>query len=228
MKEKLQSLTHFNMALVGGFFGGFAIWNFMELFGNAQTANMIGIVKNIIGGNFADVMLRVVGFLIYFSGFALSVVINKLTNLNIKYISLIIDFIALITVFIMPKDRALILCLYPIFFAMPFQWVSFGGAEGFTSSTIFSTNNLRQFSTSFVEYLCDKDKTHLKKTAFFGKTLLSYHIGVAIACVLSVWFGISSVLLGIFPLISATIMVFMQSDRVEVTKKPFKIIFISR
>ena len=34
---------HFNMAIVGGFLGGFAILNHHELFGSAQTSNLISV-----------------------------------------------------------------------------------------------------------------------------------------------------------------------------------------
>ena len=38
---------HFNMAIVGGFLGGFAILNHHELFGSAQTSNLISVFADL-------------------------------------------------------------------------------------------------------------------------------------------------------------------------------------
>ena len=40
---------HFNMAIVGGFLGGFAILNHHELFGSAQTSNLISVFADLAG-----------------------------------------------------------------------------------------------------------------------------------------------------------------------------------
>ena len=42
------------------------------------------------------------------------------------------------------------------FFAMSVQWGAFNGAQGFNSSTIFSTNNTKQTSLALAHYLCEK------------------------------------------------------------------------
>lgn len=39
---------HFNMAIVGGFLGGFAILNHHELFGSAQTSNLISVFADLV------------------------------------------------------------------------------------------------------------------------------------------------------------------------------------
>lgn len=166
MKEKIPTILHFNMSLIGGFMGGYAVWNFCELLGNAQTANMITLVTDIVGRNFGAVFLRVIGIAVYFSGFAVSVLVKNYTKMNIKLLCLAIDAAAMVTLAVMPDNLELIIYLYPMFFAMSFQWTVFAGAEGYGSSTIFSTNNLRQFSTSLVEYICNKDSEKSRKQGF--------------------------------------------------------------
>ena len=66
------------------------------------------------------------------------------------------------------------IALYPVFFATAFQWCSFKGADGFNSSCIFCTNNLRQCTTGFAEYLYSKDSEALRRGIFYGKVLLSF------------------------------------------------------
>ena len=46
--------AHFIMAVCGGFFGGYAIFGRMAVFGSAQTASLIGLVGDSLGGNLAD------------------------------------------------------------------------------------------------------------------------------------------------------------------------------
>ncbi len=226
LKKRIETALHFNMSLVGGFMGGFAVWNFCDLLGNAQTANMITLVSDIVGCNFFTVLLRIIGVLIYFLGFAMSVIVPRYTKLNLKLLSLFFDAAAMITLVLLPNNLELIIYLYPIFFAMSFQWTAFSGAQGFVSSTIFSTNNLRQFSTSLVEAICFKNKEKLTKTKFYGLTLVSYHIGVAIACVGSMFISIKSSFIGIILLIPATVFVMLQNDIINVNLKPFKVNFL--
>ena len=226
MKERIETAVHLNMSMIGGFMGGFAMWNFCDLFGNAQTANMITIISDIVGHDFFAVFLRVMGLLIYFAGIAMSVIIPRYTKLNVKLLSLVINVVVMVLLAVMPSDLELIVYLYPIFFAMSFQWTAFSGAQGFASSTIFSTNNLRQFSSSLVEWICYNDRTKLKKTKFYGLTLLNYHIGVAIACTASLFIGTKGSLVGLIPLVPAVVLVMLQSNLVNVNLKPFKVSFI--
>ena len=53
------------MTFIGGFVGIYALMNHCDLFGSAQTANMIGIVTGVIGRDVYEVLLRVLGLLVY-------------------------------------------------------------------------------------------------------------------------------------------------------------------
>ena len=56
---------HFNMAIVGGFLGGFAILNHHELFGSAQTSNLISVFADFAGHPDANFIVRLIGVFIY-------------------------------------------------------------------------------------------------------------------------------------------------------------------
>ena len=189
MRIKVNNFTHYNMAVAGGVFGGFAVCNLGEIFGNAQTLNLIGIVYNLVYCNFETLLLRIIAALLYFLGFAAAV------------ISIVVDILAFITLMFLPKNADFLISLYPIFFAMAFQWTAFEYIEGYSCSTIFSSNNYRQFTTSLVEYAIDKDKSRLTKTRVFGLTLLYFHIGVALACISAIHFGRLSAFIGILVLL---------------------------
>ena len=53
-REQKQHILHFAVSSLGGFMGGYAIFNHCDVFGNAQTANMIHLVAK-----FLRVILRV-------------------------------------------------------------------------------------------------------------------------------------------------------------------------
>ncbi|MBR2280724.1 MAG: DUF1275 domain-containing protein [Ruminococcus sp.] len=201
MRIKINNFTHYNMAVAGGVFGGFAVCNLGEIFGNAQTLNLIGIVYNLVYCNFETLLLRIIAALLYFLGFAAAVVIPKKLRLHSDVISIVVDILAFITLMFLPKNADFLISLYPIFFATAFQWTAFEYIEGYSCSTIFSSNNYRQFTTSLVEYAIDKDKSRLTKTRVFGLTLLYFHIGVALACISAIHFGRLSAFIGILVLL---------------------------
>ncbi|MDO4167130.1 MAG: YoaK family protein [Eubacteriales bacterium] len=206
-KERTEYLVHYAMALTGGFLGGYALINHHELFGNAQTSNLIHIVFCLVGTNIVELMYRLLDLALYFSGFACTVYFAKKTKLDLQYCSVFFNLMTVLILFWMPRSVNDYVFLAPVFFSMAFQWNSFKGVGGYASSTIFSTNNFRQFSTSLCEYFCDKEKDHLHKTWYYGNTLLSYHVGVVVAYLASRQFGLDGVLVGVLIVLYSGVMV---------------------
>ena len=177
MKKSLQRYIHFNMSLIGGFFGGFA----------------------------------------------LSVILTRYTHIHTKYLSLVFHFVAIILIALLPDNLPMMFYVYPVFFAIPFQWSVFSGADGFASSTIFSSNNFRQFSTALTEYFCTKDKDMLIKAKFYGKTLLSYHFGVLLSASATVFLGRNGIFILFLPLLTAVILITLQSEKPLFLKRKLNI-----
>lgn len=208
--------THFIMAVCGGFFGGYAIFGRMAVFGSAQTANLIEMVGDILGRNFTDASLRLGALLLYVAAMVIFAVLRKKTPLNLKYLAIAIDAAAAAASAAMPGQMDPVLALYPVFFAMSFQWCVFKGAEGYACSTIFSTNNLKQTVLSLTEYfLAGEDEQgkrteSLKKGRFFGETILFFHLSVAAAFLALHMMGLSAVWLVVLPLFAALVMTEMQ------------------
>lgn len=207
MQKHIDAYTHFNMSLVGGFFGCFAIISFCDVFANAQTTNMIKIINDIARGDFMSFFLRMAGLIVYFLALSLSVIIPHYSKINLKYLALVFDTLSVAAIAVMPSNVENSFYTYPLFFSMAFQWTAFPGAYGFSSSCIFSTNNFRQFSTSLTEFVLSKEKVMLKKAKFYGLTLLSYHTGAAIAAAGSVLIGKNCIFIVLIPIVSAFILV---------------------
>ena len=70
------------------------------------------------------------------------------------------------------------------FLPQHFNGAALKGARGFSSSTIFSTNNFRQFTAALTEVVLNQNEEQKDKARFFGGTLVSFHAGVAVSFLL--------------------------------------------
>ena len=111
---KYRFLIHYTLSFIGGYLGLYAIVSRADLFGNAQTANLIGVVRDLIGRNFSDMLLRVGALLIYMAAVILTVWIPEHFSADLRFISIGIDIFAInlrqfttaVTQFLMKKDSA--------------------------------------------------------------------------------------------------------------------------
>ena len=207
MNEKAERHIHLNMALIGGFFGGFAVINHLDLLASAQTSNLISLALILAGRSSEETLARLGALGVYTLGLALTVVVPRIFKWNNQLVSIGVDVLALFSVAFMPDTLDHFVAMYPIFFAMAYQWCSFPTSEGYVSATIFSTNNLRQCVTAFATYLCDHDRKMLGKACMYGKVLLLFHIGVAFSWFACQRFGTHGALLALVPCLTALIQV---------------------
>lgn len=212
LNNKYDSVLHYNLAFIGGFLGIYCILQRSDFLGAAQTSNMIYLVSHLLGKDYIDVLLRAGAMILYAFSISLTVLIPAKTTINIKTLSILIDAAAVGIMGVMPDKMNAVLGLYPVFFAMAFQWNTFKGAKGYISSSIFSTNNLRQFSISLTNFVMTKKEEHLDRAKFYGCTLLSFHIGVAFSYVVWKIFFVHSVWFCFVPVISAFIVNFFNGE----------------
>lgn len=197
---------HFLMAFCGGFFGSYAVFNRMSVFGNAQTANLIELIDAVLGHDFPDALLRLGAFLVFVSALVLSVPLERQLHRKAKYLTLAVEAAIATAISFFPEDMNPIAAVYPIFFSAALQWSIFPGAEDFVAANVFSTNNIKQTFTSLTEYVLERKsnperaREKLKKAICFGGTLLSFHCGVISGFLGSRWLGIKSSLLCLIPL----------------------------
>lgn len=206
-KEKYELNLHRTMCLIGGFMGAYALLNRCDNFGSAQTTNMIYLVMNLLGGNLAGVLIRFGGLAVYFTAIELTVYLETKTKISTKWYALFCEGICLLLLSVMPKDGDPLLCLYPLFFMMSTQWCVFHGASGFNSSTIFSTNNFKQFSLALGHYIAEKDDASLAKMKLFANSLLFFHLGVAVSFFACRFFHLQACWFAVLPLLFACVLV---------------------
>ncbi len=178
---KWQARLHYVMAFVGGCFGIYALLQFANTFGSAQTNNLIMIVRSLLEWDTVTLLQRLANLAAYTLGILLTLWIAKRPVRQKQRFAMLVDAIAaLVLCFLPPLPPLLGLC--PLSFAMATQWCSFGGLPGLVSANTFSTNNYRQFVTGLYTYCTDKTADGRKnaklRLRFYGCTLLSFHCGI--------------------------------------------------
>ena len=192
-KASRQKLLHYAVSTIGGFMGGYAIFNHCDFFGNAQTANLIHIVCKIFSADFSALVFLVLALITYILGNVFYVLAEKFIKHDLRPISLVMTSCAVVVIGLFPNIANHYIAVLPILFVMPIQWNAYRTAGGYVSATIFSTNNLRIAVMSLTRYIIDKDKKQGEQARFYWLTLLGFHSGVALACVASVFLGTMSV-----------------------------------
>lgn len=195
-----EKILHHAVSIIGGFLGGYAIFNHCDLFGNAQTANLIHIVGKIFSADFSGLIFLVLAMLAYFAGNVFCVIAEKFIKFDLKCISLIFTSCAVVIIGIFPDIANHYIALLPILFVTPIQWNAYRTAAGYASSTIFSTNNFRVAVMSLTRYVIDRDKKQAEQSRFYWLTLLCFHTGVALSCTASLFLGTESIWLCFVPI----------------------------
>ena len=200
--DHIDLYRHLSFCAVGGFFGCYAVLIHSGVMGNAQTVNLIELLLDALRGDLHAVLLHLGALVLYVLGTMLTVLLPHWWGWDMHYVSPVITAAAAVTVAFLPETLNVVVALYPIFFAMSIQWSSFGGARGFYSSTIFSTNNYRQTIQGVTRYCITKRREELEQAKFFGLTLCSFHLGVALSYPAHLRLGVRSAWL-CMPLLAA-------------------------
>ncbi len=174
---------HICMCMTGGFIATYSLLRCSGSLAAAQTSNLIHAVESALNLDLKSFLLCIGGFLFYMAGVESYVLVARKTPWNPQKWELMTEAVILAFIGLVPAEADIHICLYPAFFIMAAQWSAFHGTEQYNSSTIFSSNNVKQFSLAIGEYMCEKNKKHAEKAKFFGLTLVYYHIGVAAAFV---------------------------------------------
>lgn len=206
LTEKQEELLHNVMCISGGFMGGYALFSRAGNFGSAQTANLIEIILNIFGRDYKEVGLRIAACLLFILGNVSGALIKHRFGIFVlKIYTFTVLILGFIILYFMPKNIDAVLGLLPIFFMSAVQWFTFTGTRKYNCSTIFSTNNFKQMILGYTYYHLTGKEEDREKGRFYLMSLTFFHIGVVLAVVLCLNFGIKSSLFGIAIIIVAEI-----------------------
>ena len=180
MDARQQTRAHHAMAAAGGFFGVYALLTRGGTFGSSETSNLLYLVVSGLDGTWGPALIRLGGTACYTAGIVLAVLLRRAGHMaRLRWGAIGLDLAACLGLARIPAETDPILALYPMFFATAVQWLAYSQAAGYNCATIFSTNNLRQFTEGVTEYLCAREPEQLRKLLFYGGTLACFHLGVA-------------------------------------------------
>ncbi|MBB2183471.1 DUF1275 domain-containing protein [Lachnospiraceae bacterium MD1] len=216
MKKNRDLILHSIMCSIGGFMGGYAVL-FRGNLGSAQTINMIDIVLDIVGNNKTELLIRSIGFFLYILGMELVVLLSKKTKINLQRYSIFINMAGFLVLTIIPQQVNKVVGILPIFFMLSTQWSVFHGVRGYNSSTVFSTNNLRQMLLALNEYIISKDKKQRNTALYYINTLFWFHINIVVSYYAVKFFGIYASLFGFIYAVPALVITFIKDETVPVT-----------
>lgn len=199
MDMRHEKLMHRAACLVGGYAAIYTVMTRLN-FGSSQTVNLLELVKNLLGRNFAEAFLHFIGAVVY-GGSVFAASYLKCKKRDVYTISVCISAISFIVMGLLPEHLPAVVCLYPSFAAMSFMWIAFGGLCSNSSAPIFSTNNFRQVVGSVAEYCADGKREHLKKAKFYAGTLLFFHIGAFGGYIGSAAAGTKAAFFGLLPVL---------------------------
>ena len=208
-QKELDMILHWNLTLVGGFLGTYAILLHAGNFGSAQTGNVMEMAAALTGKNFAEVGIRFLAFLIFGSAIVISYLLTNFTKLDMRKLVLWVDAAGLTVTAMMPEGMSAVVSLYPIFFCSAFQWGSYSGASGYNSASIFTTNNFKQSLLAWTQFVLTKDPEFRRKGIMYTMTVLSFFVGACIGCVSVYTYGAYGAFIGFVPLIVARLFMYI-------------------
>ena len=174
---------HYIMCLNGGFLGGYSLLCRNGDFGSAQTTNMFQILFTLLGKNLEEFSIRLFGLILYCSGILICTFLLNQKLFNMQRYVILVNMLGVILLSVLPTEIDPLIGILPIFFMTSTQWSIFHGTENYNCSTIFSTNNVRQFVSSLGDYLINKKDDQKDKALFYALTLFWYYFGAVISFV---------------------------------------------
>lgn len=203
---KQERRMHYTMSFIGGIFAIYSLLEHSNVFGSAETSNMILLVKDLLCWDAYHIFIRVGSLAVYATGIILTVWMDKNCPALQKRICIMIDCFAAFVLGILPENLNPVVALYPVAFAMSIQWCTFHGVRENPSASTFSTGNFRQLVTLIFCYVTEKSEENLPRIKFYIITMFSFHAGIA--TVYLIWPYISelrhqSIWMVIFPLMFA-------------------------
>lgn len=200
---KQEKTLHYTMSFIGGIFAIYALLEHNNVFGSAETSNMILLVNDLLCADLFHIMIRIGSLLVYAAGITASLWLAKYHSEVQKLICIAIDAVAAGLLLLIPNGTPPVIALYPVAFAMSIQWCSFRGVGNNSSATTFSTGNFRQLITNIFNYYTERKSECLTNIKFYILTMLSFHIGIALGYILKTYSSHYIIAVAYIPLAAA-------------------------
>ena len=82
IRDRLDAILHWNISLVGGFLGAYAILLHVGNFGSAQTGNLMEMGAELVSMEWFNVLLRLAALVLFGLGVASAYLLTNFTKIN--------------------------------------------------------------------------------------------------------------------------------------------------
>ena len=198
--DKWHLAVHYAAAVVGGFLGGYSVFNHADILCNAQTGNLIRLAHNVVEGDFSFVWLMALALVIYCGGTVFYALVHRKVRCSMKIVCMICIAAAIALTGLICFVKSDFIAVYPLIFVAPIQWNAFKTVDCDSSSTIFCSSNVLQATINTTNFILDRDKETAVRARLYWLTLLSFYCGVALSGVLGLWLRVYSVWFCLLPI----------------------------
>ena len=108
IRDRLDAILHWNISLVGGFLGAYAILLHVGNFGSAQTGNLMEMGAELVSMEWFNVLLRLAALVLFGLGVASAYLLTNFTKINMRKLALWVDAAALALASMLPLEPALV------------------------------------------------------------------------------------------------------------------------
>ena len=84
IRDRLDAILHWNISLVGGFLGAYAILLHVGNFGSAQTGNLMEMGAELVSMEWFNVLLRLAALVLFGLGVASAYLLTNFTKINMR------------------------------------------------------------------------------------------------------------------------------------------------
>lgn len=203
--EKQEKALHYTMSVAGGIFANYSLLEYCNVFGSAETNNMILMVKDLLYWDPFYFVIKVISLIVYAAGITVTLWLSKKHPSVQRFVCIAIDCIAALILGFLPLNMNPVIALYPMGFAMSIQWCTFRGVGANPSATTFSTGNFRQLVSNLYSFFAEGKRESLINIRFYLVTMLFFHAGIAVIYIIWPYISHYSIWSVYIPLIVAAI-----------------------
>ena len=212
---KMQTSESFRLSALLSFSGGLQdayTYNVRDgVFANAQTGNVVLMSQNFMQGEWNKGLHYMLPLLSFAAGIFLAERIESRfktgSKIHWRQIILFIEIAMLLAVGFMPSGLNM-LANSIVSFTCAMQVQTFKKVRGYGYASTMCIGNLRSGTESLSQYFRTKEKESLDKALYFFGIIFIFAIGAGIGGILSVKYGIKTILISpILLLVAALIMI---------------------
>ena len=212
---KTQTSESFRLSALLSFSGGLQdayTYNVRDgVFANAQTGNVVLMSQNFMQGEWNKGLRYMLPLISFAAGIFLAERIESRfktgSKIHWRQIILFIEIAMLLAVGFMPSGLNMLANII-VSFSCAMQVQTFKKVHGYGYASTMCISNLRSGTESLSQYFRTKEKESLDKALYFFGIIFIFAIGAGIGGILSVKYGIKTILISpILLLVAALIMI---------------------